>query len=293
MPLTHLRTFRVRHYECDAYGHINQANYLRYAQETAFDASAAAGYDLARYDAMDRYWLVRETEIEYLRPLHYGDTVEVTTWVADFRRIRSRREYEFRRAGSGELVARASTDWVFLERSTGRPTAVPAEMISAFIPEGAPGAVPSRERFPATPPAPAGAFRHQRRVEWRDLDTAGHVNNAVYLSYLEDCGWQAVIAHGWPATRMEADGMAIVARRHHLEYQQPAMLDDELEVTTWLCDPTDSTAVRHTIIRRVSDGARIARARTLHVWIDLRTGKSIPIPAAFVAAFTSGQARDH
>ena len=42
MALTHERTFRVRHYECDSYGHVNHANYLRYMQEAAFDASAAA-----------------------------------------------------------------------------------------------------------------------------------------------------------------------------------------------------------------------------------------------------------
>jgi len=70
MPLTHVRTFRVRHYECDAYGYVKDANYLNYMQEAAFDASATAGYDLARYQAMGRYWLVRETDVEYLHPLH-------------------------------------------------------------------------------------------------------------------------------------------------------------------------------------------------------------------------------
>jgi acyl-CoA thioesterase FadM len=100
-------------------------------EEAAFSASAAAGYDLARYEAMGRLWLIRETDIEYLRPLRYGDSVEIKTWVADFRRVRSRRAYEFRLAGSGERVARASTDWVFVERH--RATIPSAEMI-AFLP---------------------------------------------------------------------------------------------------------------------------------------------------------------
>src|SRR3990172_10663548 len=98
MPFMHTRTFRVRRYECDAYGHLNNANYLRYMQETAFDASAAAGYDFDRYTAMGRLWTVRETDIEYLNPLQYADRVEVKTWVIDFRRVRSRRAYEFRKA---------------------------------------------------------------------------------------------------------------------------------------------------------------------------------------------------
>ena len=50
MPLTNTTKFRVRYVECDAYGHVNNANYLRYMQEAAFAASAAVGYDVRRYD---------------------------------------------------------------------------------------------------------------------------------------------------------------------------------------------------------------------------------------------------
>ena len=78
VPLTHERTFRIRHYECDSYGHVNHANYVRYMQEAAFDASAAAGYDVARYEKMNRAWLVRETDITYLLPLVHGDSVAFT-----------------------------------------------------------------------------------------------------------------------------------------------------------------------------------------------------------------------
>ena len=75
MPLTNTTKFRVRYVECDAYGHVNNANYLRYMQEAAFNASAAVGYDVKRYDEIGQYWLVRETEIEYFKPLMYGDDV--------------------------------------------------------------------------------------------------------------------------------------------------------------------------------------------------------------------------
>jgi len=285
MPMIHVRTFRVRHYECDAYGHVNQANYLRYMQEAAFDASAAAGYDLTRYEAMGHHWLVRETDIEYLRPLRYGDSVQVKTWVADFRRVRSRRAYELRLAESGELVARAHTDWVFLDSATLRPTPIPQELLAAFFPEGLPDPAPPRPRFPSAPPPPPGVFRLRRRVEWRDIGPEQHVNNAVYLSYLEDCGVQVAAAHGWPMSRVQAEGFAIVARRHRIEYRQPAVLDDELELATWLSDVKRATVVRHYTVTRVSDGALLARARTLWVWVDLKTGRPIRIPDAFLAGF--------
>ena len=96
----------VQHYECDAYGHVNHANYLRYMQEAAFDASAAAGYDLDSYREIQRAWLVRETDITCLRLLVYDDRVVVKTWVLNFRRVRSWRAYELRHAENGEIVAR-------------------------------------------------------------------------------------------------------------------------------------------------------------------------------------------
>ena len=145
MPLTHTRAFKVRHYECDGYGHLNHANYVRYMQETAFDASAAAGYDLPRYEQLGHNWLVRETDIQYLLPLHYNDRVAITTWVMDFRRVRSRRAYEFRHEHSGEVAAKAVTDWVYLNTETGRPAAIPAEMMVAFFPEGLPQDPPSHD----------------------------------------------------------------------------------------------------------------------------------------------------
>ncbi|MFB0536744.1 MAG: YbgC/FadM family acyl-CoA thioesterase [Anaerolineae bacterium] len=285
MPLTHVRTFRIRHYECDADGHVNYANYLRYMQGAAFDATAAAGYDLVRYQAMGHHWLARETDIEYLRPLRYGDSVQVKTWVADLRRVRSRRAYEFRLVGSGELVARAHTDFVFLDSATLRPAPIPRELMGAFFPEGLPEPAPPRPRFPSAPPPPPGVFRLRRRVERRDIDPEQHVNNAVYLSYLEDCGVQVVVAHGWPMSRMQAEGFASVVRRHRIEYRQPAVLDDELELATWASDVKRTTAVRHYTVTRVSDGALLARARTLWVWVDLKTGRPIRIPQTFLADF--------
>jgi acyl-CoA thioester hydrolase len=124
-----------------------------------------------------------------------------------------------------------------------------------------------------------------RRVEWRDLDQVHHVNNAVYLAYIEDCGLQVSAAHGWPPRRTREEGFAIIARRHRIEYRQPALYDDELEVATWASDIKRSSALRHTVLTRASDGAPVARARTLWVWVDLETGRPIRIPGRFLDDF--------
>jgi len=278
------RAFRVRHYECDPYGHVNHANYLRYMQEAAFDASAAVGYDIERYRALGRHWLIRETDITYLRPLTYGDTVVVKTWVADFRRVRSRRMYELRLADGNEVVATATTEWVFLDSETLRPATIPPEMAAAFRHPGiAPGE--RREPFPIAPPPPPGVHRMRRRVEWRDLDPAQHVNNANYLSYIEECNVGAAAAFGWSLDRIMAEGVAIVARRYRIEYSEPAVMDDELEVTSYLSDVKRATAVRHNEVRRVRDGALLARAYSLWVFVDTVTGQPRRVPTEILDDF--------
>ena len=281
MPLVHEHTFPIRFYECDAHGHVNNANYLRYMQEAAFAASAAAGYDFARYEEMGQSWLIRETEIEFLAPLVYGDTLTIKTWVDDFRRVRSRRRYEFYKNGETAPIARAHTDWIYLDTATNQPVAIPEHLKAAFFPEGVPTQAGKRVPFPEPPPPPSGAFTATRRVEWRDIDEVGHVNNAVYLSYIEDAGLQVCCAYGWPIPRMAEAGFAIIPRKHHIEYLQPARIDDPLEIQTWVSGGRRSTATRHYAIHRARDGALLARVNTLYVWVSTETFRPIRIPGEF------------
>jgi acyl-CoA thioester hydrolase len=284
MPHTHTRNFRIRHYECDAFGHLNNANYVRYMQETAFDASAAVQ---ERYNELGHHWLIRETDIEYLQPVRYGDTIAVKTWVIDFQRVRSRRAYEFNHKHSGELVAKGVTDWVYLKNGSSRPATIPDEIINAFLPEGPPTSFPPREKFPVAPPPPPGKFDMNLRVAWQDLDSVQHVNNAVYLSYAEECGMQVIAAHGWPITRMLNEDFTILIRKHQIQYRQPAILDDELILSTWVSNVRRSQATRHYIIQRKSDGAQLALVHSLSVWVNLDSGRPVRIPKTLLSDFAA------
>lgn len=68
-------TIRVRDYETDSQGIVNNANYLHYLEITRHDFCEAAG---TSFLAMQREGLdpvVRKIEIEYLRSLTMGDTM--------------------------------------------------------------------------------------------------------------------------------------------------------------------------------------------------------------------------
>ena len=65
MPLTHVRTFCAHHHEYNAHDRVYPAVCMRYAQEAASDASAAAGYALNRHEVLGWLWLAGESEIAY------------------------------------------------------------------------------------------------------------------------------------------------------------------------------------------------------------------------------------
>ena len=112
--------FRVRQYECDAYGHLNNVNYVRYLQEAIVEANASAGYTLARPSPAIWRWQTRRLDIEYLRPVRYGDTVELQISAPGGAAGLVRRVGEFRLAGSGDRVAQAVVEAVPVDAASGQ-----------------------------------------------------------------------------------------------------------------------------------------------------------------------------
>ncbi len=282
MPAVHTEVFKVRHYECDAYGHVNNAVYLRYMQEAGIGAAAALGQDREQLDSMNRTWLPRFTEIEYLYPLRAGEVVEVKTWVSGFRRAVSRRMYEFRKHGDDRVIAQSFTDWVFLDRDRLRPVTIPMEVKSIFVPDVVDQLISPRYKLPEPPPPPEGVFKVRRRVEWQDIDMMQHLNNAAYLDYAMDAGVQLTSAYGWPMSYWMEEGIAFIARKNSIEYLNPAYLDDGLEIVTWLFNIRPATVTRHFDIRKVGGDKLLARIQTLWVMLNLNSGRPMRIPDSMI-----------
>jgi acyl-CoA thioester hydrolase len=282
MPATHIEAYKVRYYECDAFGFLKGINYLRWMQEAAFAASGAVGYDFAEYDRIGHLWLVRDTEVEFLNPLKYEDEVEIRTWVEDFRRFRSLRAYEVRNTRTGVIAARASTDWVYVKSETLRPARIPPEMQIAFYPEGAPEEGVHRVRFPKSVPPPDPPFSTRKTVSWSDIDMMWHMNNAAYFRYIEFVEQGVSDAFGWPIKRMVDSGFRIQNHRLRIDYRQPAALGEEIEISTWCSDVRGESTLRHYEIHRVSDGELLLQARARWGCVDLNTEGPIRIPQVYL-----------
>jgi acyl-CoA thioester hydrolase len=174
---------------------------------------------------------------------------------------------------------------VFINTQTQQLATIPPEVIQSFAPDGDVKDGTRREKFPEPPAPPEEVFKLRKRIEWRDIDTEGHANNAAYFSLIEDTSTQVGRHYGWGMPRMVEMGMVMVMRRLRVMYVQPALMDDEVEISAYLSDYRRISVTRHYIIRRVSDDALLARARALWVCFDLNKQRPARIPDAMAHDF--------
>ncbi|HTX21237.1 MAG TPA: thioesterase family protein [Candidatus Aquilonibacter sp.] len=111
----------------DRNGHVNNVAYIQWLQDAAVRHAQSTGCVQAT-TALGASWVVRTHHIEYLAPAFAGDTLTMLTWVANFQKVRSLRKYKIIRAADQAVVARAETDWVFVNAKTGRPLVIPDEI---------------------------------------------------------------------------------------------------------------------------------------------------------------------
>ena len=128
-PLVYRTRWRVRSYEIDQNGHVNNAVYLNYAEALTVEHAEEAGYGRAWSEARGGAWVIRRHEIGYLRPARMGDELELTVRVELIRGVRGVRRTTMTRTSDGERVAEVRSEWVWVRLSDGRPSRVPAEWV--------------------------------------------------------------------------------------------------------------------------------------------------------------------
>ena len=117
-----------------------------------------------------------------------------------------------------------------------------------------------------------------------DIDEQKHVNNAVYLRWIQNVAtahWRAI------ASRQAQETIGWIVLRHEIDYKTPAMLDDEIVLRTWVGKATRITFERFTEIRRKSDGQLLSQARTLWCPINTGTGRPMRVSAEVRAQFST------
>jgi thioesterase III len=81
---------------------------------------------------------------------------------------------------------------------------------------------------------PSRTFSCPLAVRSYELDALGHVNNAVYLNYLEYARFNALASGGFPLAEMERRGWAVHVVRIEVDYRRECRFEDRLLVRTWV-----------------------------------------------------------
>ncbi len=136
-------------------------------------------------------------------------------------------------------------------------------------------------------------FKHRIpvKVRFSDLDAMGHVNNAAFLTYLEEARF-AYYNHVLNIDTNKLEFNAVIARIE-IDYLEQIKLGDNVEVYTRTAKiGSKSSDIEHLIVISSSQGRKIAaKAFTKLVSFDYRSNKTIPVPErerSIIEDFESG-----
>lgn len=116
-------------------------------------------------------------------------------------------------------------------------------------------------------------FLQQVIVQPEHIDNLDHVNNVVYLQWVQD----VAKAHWAVLSNEEVDRKyAWVVLRHEIDYRKSARLGDVLTVRTWVGETSGSRSVRHVEIQG-ADGSLVVSAKTVWCLIDAKTFRPVRI----------------
>ena len=130
-------------------------------------------------------------------------------------------------------------------------------------------------------------FTHRLEVRFRDCDPMGHVNNAVYLTYLEQtrfAHWRSLWGFGTPQTPTGMPG--VILARVECDYRRPAKSGDMLDVRLTVAE-LGRTSFKYEYEIVDVQGRTVLTAKTVQVMYDYAAEKPVPIPEDIRALLAS------
>jgi acyl-CoA thioester hydrolase len=122
---------------------------------------------------------------------------------------------------------------------------------------------------------------HRLTVRFRDCDAFGHVNNAVYFTYMEEGRallWRAIRLGGFDES--ESLGVSVILARAECDFRAPARFADVLDVRLSLAGMGRTSFTYEYAIVAAADGRAIADGRTVQVLYDYKQRKPLEISDA-------------
>jgi len=133
---------------------------------------------------------------------------------------------------------------------------------------------------------PSNPYSLKHTVLETEIDHLNHVNNKVYLEWMEHIAWQHSLSVGIDEALIKTLGKVMVIGRHEMNFHSACYLGDRLQIDTWVTAPSSAKKrTRFYQITREKDGKRVFTAQTLWICMDIKTHKSTAMPNEFIEPY--------
>lgn len=129
-------------------------------------------------------------------------------------------------------------------------------------------------------------FSYSMDVRWRELDALGHVNNAQYLSYVEETRvqWFNAMHNNW-----QAGLSAPIVAGIHVDFRKPLHWPEQICVQLFASKKgTKSVTIGHHIISAKQPNLVYAEGYTVLVWVN-KNGETTALPEYVTKLFNTSQ----
>ncbi len=130
---------RIYGFECDVYGHLNNANYLQLLESARAEAMIEMGMSISELRELDLQIFVREFELDYQKAIELEDIITIRSWYPGLNRLKGT-WYQQIYNSRGELCFEAKLLAVFARG--GKPQRLPQEVFELFLRFAEPPAEP-------------------------------------------------------------------------------------------------------------------------------------------------------
>ncbi|KAL6974346.1 Palmitoyl-acyl carrier protein thioesterase, chloroplastic [Sarracenia purpurea var. burkii] len=257
------QNFSIRSYEIGADRTASIETLMNHLQETALNHVKSAGLlgdgfgSTPEMCKRNLIWVVTKMQIMVDRYPTWGDDVQVDTFVAASGKYGMRRDWLVRDCKSGDILTRASSVCVMMNKETRRVSRIPDEVraeIGSYFVDTPPVLDEDGRKLPKLDEASADHVRTGLMPRWSDLDVNQHVNNVKYI------GW---ILESAPLPIAESHELYSIT----VEYRRECRRDSVVESLTAVSGGgmgglADSGYVECQHLLRLEGGAEILKART-------------------------------
>jgi acyl-CoA thioester hydrolase len=122
------------------------------------------------------------------------------------------------------------------------------------------------------------------------IDDNGHVNNVAYVQWMQDIAVEHYASIG--GVEAQGQGASWVIREHRIEYLLPAFAGEEIEIRTWVENIRRVRSLRKYEFVRKTDGKLLVRGETDWVFVDVKSGRPLPIPEEVAKVFSIRQEKE-